>query len=66
LKDQVWEDPLLRSGIIVKDILTNKSTEYDSISSAARALVIKKSAISMYFSRNQQKPCKGKYLFKKI
>jgi len=42
------------------------STYYNSINEAARALKIHKSVIGYYFSRNQQKPYKDQYIFKKI
>ena len=49
--------------IIVKNVLTNKSTTYTSISEAAAALGIKQSTISSYLSRNQQTPYKGQFVF---
>jgi hypothetical protein len=49
--------------IIVKNVLTNKSTTYTSISEAAAALDIKQSTISSYLSRNQQTPYKEQFLF---
>jgi group I intron endonuclease len=52
--------------ILVLDLQTNISIEYDSISCAAKALNIQKSMISMYFSRNQNKSFKGRYVFKKL
>ena len=52
--------------ILVLDLQTNISTEYESISYAAKTLNIPKSRISMYFSRNQNKPFKGRYVFKKL
>ena len=52
--------------IEVTDIKNNTTTSYDSMSAAARALNIKKSIISEYFSKNQQKPYKGQYTFKKL
>jgi group I intron endonuclease len=56
----------LAERISVLDLETNISTEYDSISSAAIAVGISKSRISMYFIRNQNKPFKGRYVFKKL
>jgi hypothetical protein len=50
----------------VLDIQTKLKTEYESISSAAKALNIKVSRISMYFSRKQKKPFKGRYIFEKL
>jgi group I intron endonuclease len=44
----------------------NQTTTYDSIREAARALNINHSRITMYFTKNQQKPYKGIYTFKKI
>jgi len=52
--------------IEVTDIKNNTTTTYDSISEAARALNINKSVINLYFIRNQQKPYKGIYTFKKV
>jgi hypothetical protein len=43
----------------------NTTTIYCSISEAAKNLNIPKSAIVNYFSRNQDKPYKGKYRFNK-
>lgn len=44
----------------------NETTTHDSIRAAARALNIKQSRIATYFSQNQKKPYKGRYIFKKI
>jgi len=52
--------------IEVTDISNNTTTSYDSISEAARVLNISKSRIFEYFSKNQQKPYKGQYTFKKV
>ena len=52
--------------IEVIDIKNNITTTYDSISAAALALNIKQPRISMYFSRNQNKPYKSQYIFKKL
>jgi len=52
--------------IEVTDIKNNQTTTYDSINKAARALNINHARIVMYFSRNQQKPYKGRYTFNKI
>ena len=52
--------------IEVIDIKNNIVTTYDSISAAAVALNIKQPRISMYFSRNQNKPYKSQYIFKKL
>ena len=51
--------------IEVFDNKNNTITSYDSMSEAARALNINKSVINLYFTRNQQKPYKGQYTFKK-
>jgi hypothetical protein len=51
--------------IEVTDMKNNTTTTYNSISEAARALNIHKSVIDLYFIRNQQKPYKGIYTFKK-
>jgi group I intron endonuclease len=52
--------------IEVIDIKNNITTVYDSICAAALALNIKQPRISMYFSRNQKKPYKLRYIFKKL
>jgi hypothetical protein len=52
--------------IKVFDNKTNQTTVYESISEAAIALNINFQAISKYFIRNQQKPYKGQYTFKKL
>lgn len=51
--------------IEVLDKDNNKTTTYESIRAAARALNISKSVIDSYFSNNQQKPYKGRYTFLK-
>jgi len=55
----------LSQQIEVTDITNNTTTSYDSISEAARALNISQAIITKYFFRNQQKPYKGQYIFKK-
>lgn len=52
--------------IEVSDLETNTKTIYPSIISAARALNIPQSRISMYFIRNQIKPLNRRYIFQKI
>jgi len=52
--------------IEVTDIKNNTTTSYNSISEAARALNILRISIVMYFRQNQQKPYKGRYIFKKL
>ena len=52
--------------IEVTDITNNTTTSYDSMSAAARALNINIRRISNYFVRNQEKPYKGQYTFKKL
>jgi len=52
--------------ISVLDTETNLTTTYDSIGVAARALNLPPSRITKYFSNNQQKPYKGRYIFKKL
>jgi hypothetical protein len=49
--------------IEVLDLKLNTTTTYISFSEAARALNILHSGISNYFSRNQRKPYKGRYVF---
>jgi hypothetical protein len=50
----------------VFDIDTRVTTLYESISAAGRALSIPQRCIYTYFSRNQLKPYRGKYVFKKV
>jgi hypothetical protein len=45
---------------------TNVTTLYPSISEAARVLNIDPRRIYMYFSRNQAKPYKKRYIFTKV
>ena len=52
--------------IEVTDLQEKTTTTYNSIREAARALNINKSVIDTYFIRNQQKPYKGQYTFKKL
>jgi group I intron endonuclease len=52
--------------IEILDILDNTTVSYNSISEAARILNISVQSISKYFLRNQKKPYKGRYVFKKI
>ena len=52
--------------IEVTDLETNKTTVYESIRAAGRALDIKQSRITTYFSQNQKSAYKGRYIFKKI
>jgi group I intron endonuclease len=52
--------------IEVVDNKNNHVTTYDSISAAARALDLPKSTIYKYLARNDQKPYKGQYTFKKV
>jgi len=44
----------------------NTKTSYISVRAAARALNINHNTIAMYFKRNQMRPYKGRYIFKKI
>jgi len=59
-------NPSNRNKIKVFDLQEKTTTSYNSISEAARALKINKAIIALYFSRNQQKPYKGIYTFKKL
>jgi group I intron endonuclease len=52
--------------IEVFDQKTNLTTTFDSISEAAKALSISSSSIRSYFCKNQQKPYKDRYIFKKV
>ena len=59
-------NPSNRQKIEVFDKDTNQTTYYDSINKAATALDINHARIVNYFSRNQKKPYKGRYIFKKV
>lgn len=50
--------------ILVIDLEKNTETIYISFSEAAAALGIRRTAISTYISRNQEKPFKDRYIFK--
>jgi len=52
--------------IEVFDNKNNQTNVYDSIGEAGRALNISKAIIASYLKRNQQKPYKGKYIFKRV
>jgi len=52
--------------IEVIDIKNNTITLYDSMAAAAIALDIKREIISQFFSKNQKKPYKKRYFFRKI
>ncbi len=52
--------------IEVIDIQNNVTNSFDSIHKASIALNIPFQAISNYFIRNQKKPYKGRYTFKKL
>ena len=52
--------------IEVTDLELNTITSYTSIHSAAKALGIGHKTITKFFSRNQSRPYKGRYIFKKI
>jgi len=52
--------------IEVLDIKNNTTTNYDSMSEAARALNCDESSIRNYFTRNQNKPYKGQYTLTKL
>jgi|SRR5437588_1965382 len=53
--------------IEVTDITNNTTISYDSICEAARTLNLPSHSIILnYIQRNQQKPYKGRYTFKKV
>lgn len=52
--------------IEVFDQETGKTTIYPSMTDLAASLGVTKSCISKYFSRNTQKPFKGRYLLQKL
>jgi hypothetical protein len=51
--------------LTVTDLITNSTTIYDSMGQAAKAIGIHESNIHKYFSRNQIKPYKNRYIFVK-
>jgi len=60
-------NPSNRKKIEVTDITNNTTTSYDSIHEAARVLNLPShKIISNYIIRNQKKPYKGRYIFKKL
>jgi len=58
--------PSNRQKIEIWDKDTNQTTYYNSISEAATALNINRTIIVNYFVRNQKKPYKNRYTFKKV
>jgi len=50
----------------VFDKETNLTTTFDSFRAAAVALDIRPEVIKNYFAKNQSKPYKGRYIFKKL
>lgn len=52
--------------IEVTDLELNTITSYTSIHSVARSLGIGHDTISNYFKRNQTRPYKGRFIFKKV
>ena len=52
--------------IEVIDVKNNTTTRYDSMFAAALTLNISRTRISMYFNRNQIKPYKSQFIFKKL
>jgi hypothetical protein len=52
--------------IEVTDLELNTKTSYPSIRAAARALNISPQAIYQYFTNNQTKSIKGRYVIRKI
>lgn len=52
--------------IEVTDLEINQKTIYPSVREAARALNINKTSIHNSFYRNQQKPYKGRFIFRKL
>jgi len=60
------ENSPLSQQILVIDTLTNESTGYPSMRVAGESLNIKYSVITNFITRNQKKPYKGRYIFKKV
>ena len=65
-RKKMFESQSTSQRLEVFDIKNNQITTYDSLKKAAIALNIHVQAISKYFIRNQDKPYKGQYIFKKI
>ena len=61
-----FNTPRDRNEIEVLDVKYNLTITYSSMHEAARILNIPASAIVNYFSRNQVKPYKSRYTFKKV
>ena len=58
---------LERLKVEVFDVLKNEKTTYNSIKKAVEALKLKNaSRISNYLMRDQKKPYKGQYIFKRV
>ena len=55
----------LAQSILVIDLEKNTEFSYNSLNEAAIALDIRRTAISTYLYRNQQKPYKERYIFKR-
>lgn len=58
--------PRIRNKIEVLDVKNNITTIYSSMSEAAKILNISHVSIVNYFSRNQVKPYKSRYIFNQI
>ena len=52
--------------LLVIDVLTNESKEFESMAAAARYLNISQSAISNYLRLNQKKPYLKRYFLKRL
>lgn len=52
--------------IEITDVTKNQTTVYESISAAALAIGISPAQITTFLKRNQLKPYKGIYIFKKV
>lgn len=50
--------------VTVTDVIENKTTTYPTMDIAAKDLGIIISSISNYFTRNQKKPYKKRYIFR--
>jgi hypothetical protein len=64
--ESALSSPSNRQKIEIFDKKINQTTYYNSISEAATALNINRTIIVNYFARNQKKPYKDRYTFKKI
>jgi len=64
-KNKGENSPLSQQTLVI-DTLTNESTVYPSMRVAGESLNINYGVITRFIARNQSKPYKGRYIFKKV